>query len=236
MAAIGCGAIQDRKSIEGLTRLLSDQSSETQHSAAFAIGIIKSASTLTITEELIKSGDENLSQAAAECLAVNPIEGFPILQSAAESDQILVRRAAVIGLAQTHQDWAVSIIEKLAVQDGQWVVRNVAGQTLELLKQHPGFIPSPLAPAHDSAWLLSFASQLGVGIPVGQPGMDILLSALQTGTTEQKIASMDYLRSIHSQEAISAIKQAARDSNHDVQQAAINTLWLYALSGVRVSA
>lgn len=235
LAALGSGALQDDKSLQGLTKLLADPTPEVRLTAAFAIGALRAPASLAVVEELLKSGDENLSQVAAECLAANPDDGYDLLKSAAESDQILVRRAAVIGLAQIHQDWAATLIEKLAVQDGQWVVRNVAGQTLETLKHPLRLIPTNPVPAHDSPWLLELASQSGEGIPVGDSGQGILLKALQSGTVEQKIAALDYLRRIPSRETIQAVELAARDTNREVEQAAVNTLAFFAMSGTNLT-
>lgn len=235
MAALGCGAIQIDKSLEGLTNLLADAESDNQITAAFAIGIINSPAAIKICEEMIKSDEENISQVAAESLANKPIMGHEILRSTAESSQILARRAAVIGLALTREEWAYRLIEKIAVEDGQWVVRNVAGQVLEFVKNRADYIPSSLPLAHESPWLLAFASKLGTGIPIGQPALEILVKALQSGTPVQKIAALRYLSVHQDNESLAAILQSISTETGEISQAALNTLWLIKTSGKKIN-
>lgn len=232
LAALGCGAIHDDKSLDGLLKLLSDDFPDVQASAVLAIGLIKSPTSLKILEELLRNGDERISQAASEILATDPGKGHAVLRSASESGHILIRRAAVIGLGLVQEDWARQIIERLAVQDSQWVVRNIAGQTLENSHKTDARIPSPLGEVHNSPWLLAFAAKRDQGIPVGKSAINLLIEALQSGSVDEKMSALGYLRQyFEEEEPLLAVSNSVQSEITEVSQAALNTLWMFARCG-----
>jgi HEAT repeat protein len=144
------------------------------------------------------------------------------------SENLLVRRSTVSGLVLIKQPWSKELLEKIAVQDGQWVVRNAAAQALEVLQKPAARIPSPLSPPSETPRLLGFASKNGLGIPPGDPAQDILLDALQTGNEDEQIAALNYLREYSDEKVITAITNAAVKGEPILSEAAQLALWYVA--------
>lgn len=98
------------------------------------------------------------------------------------------------GLVQIREDWARQHLEKMAVEDKQWIVRSSAAQALITFDQPNPFVPQPLPAPSECPWLITFASRLGMGILPNKPATDVLLSALKSGAPEEQLAVLEYLR------------------------------------------
>lgn len=234
LACIGAGITRGPKSIDQLTALFVDPIEAVQFAASYALVSIGNASAWEAVTSAFQYGDESLRLAVGEALANNPLEGHRILKEAIQSEDILVRRAAVFGIARIPEPWAMSTLEKIAIEDGQWVVRNAAGQAIED-RHRPGlFAPKPLIPAVDSPWLISYASKLGVGLAPNQSATPILVNALKDGTIEQKIAALDYLKLTPDDGIAKEIMNCAQSSDTRLQDAALQALWLILASGYKL--
>lgn len=226
IACIALGALQDVKAINQLITLLSDPDENVRKNACFAVGILQDQAVPNILTECLSADDEILRQVSAESLAGDPQNGHPILKQAIQSDNLLVRRSVVFGLARIRVPWSKEILEQVAVQDGQWVVRNAAGEALEIIQKPMPRIPYPLINPSESPWILTYASKLGVGIPPGDPAQEILLHALQSGTPEEKIAALSYLRAYSDEKVANLIAETAiTSSNPALSDAAQLALW-----------
>jgi HEAT repeat protein len=113
-----------------------------------------------------------------EALANNVEEGQPALRDGSNMEDLLVRRAVVFGLARVNEPWALEILEKIQLEDQQWLVRNAAVQVMENLKRPKRYIPSPSVPLQDVPWLIDFASKLGIGVAPGKPAVNLIIQAL----------------------------------------------------------
>jgi hypothetical protein len=226
MASIALGALQDVKSINQLTGLLSDPEEMVRKDACFALGILHDPAISDILTECLSADDEILRQVSAESLAGDPQIGQEILKQAIQSENLLVRRSVVFGLARIRAPWSKEILEQVAVQDGQWVVRNAAGEALETIQKPMARIPYPLINPSETPWILTYASKLGVGIPPGDPAQEIFVHALQSGTPEEKIAALSYLRAYTDEKVASLITETALTTAHPaVSDAAQFALW-----------
>jgi hypothetical protein len=116
------------------------------------------------------------------------------------------------------------------------VVRNAATQAVEEAGQPNPYVPRPLAPAHDAAWLIAFAGKQGQGIVPGQPVDALLLDALECGSPEEKLAAMTYLRHAPapSRDLIGALYKLAFSPGGTLRETAAGTLWLMALGGAEL--
>jgi len=139
-------------------------------------------------------GDEELRIFAAEALANHPGEGHEALREGITSQDILVRRAIVYGLARVPESWAVELLEKVQVEDEQWVVRNVAVEILKMRDELDPHIPRKPIPPAETPWLIEFAGKYGMGVIPGQPATDILLLAVKDPAHEFSNAALNYLR------------------------------------------
>ena len=155
-----------------------------------------------------------------------------LLREAATDTDLLTRRAAIFGLSQIREKWVVEILEKAAIEDGQWVVRNAASQALENFQGVSPFVPTKLPPPHEAPWLITFAGQKGMGITPHQPVTDILLMALESDILEYRIAALSYLCDVPSEGVIKSIYEVIyHEQEPQLIEAAFYTLWLIALRG-----
>jgi hypothetical protein len=169
LGALGCGLILDTKAVKSLSNLLNDPVMEVRLSAILALSRIGSKSAMEAIAATLLSGNEDMRRAAAESLSMQPEEGYPALEEGSQMEDLLVRRATVYGLARIDEPWARERLNKLQVEDEQWVVRSAATQTLEELSRPNLRIPQPHPPLAQTPWLIAFAGTLGVGIAPGKP-------------------------------------------------------------------
>ncbi len=231
LGALGIGAIQNVKALNDLHEMYSDSDPACRLAACMAIASIENEKALEILANTLLKADERLRQAAAEAFSQKPPAGYEVLKEALTLDDILARRAAVYGLTLVKADWAKSLLEKTAIQDTQWVVRNVASQAVENLNlPHPN-IPRPLVPASENAWVLKFAGKQGVGITPGDKAIDLLLKALKSGTIDEKLGALIYLTRETDEGVIKGIYEVISTEQGVVCQAALYTLWYMSIGG-----
>jgi HEAT repeat protein len=230
---LGSGAIQDAKAVQELSGLFNDSIPDIRLTASLAVGAIHSSQAKQALANALLHGDEGMRQAATETFASHPGEGYDVLREAVEENDLLVRRAAVLGLAQIREKWVQEIIEKITIEDGQWVVRNAAGQILEAFQHSTPYVPAPLKPPAETAWLLTYASKLGKPVPVGpsSAALDILISAFQNGTLEERLAALRYLRDNPQETVIFAVNESLINNTGPLCEAAINTIWYFSVTG-----
>jgi HEAT repeat protein len=187
-----------------------------------AIGDKSGLETVAYT---LLNGENWLRKAAAEALANNMEEGHPALQEASTLEDANIRRAAVFGLGRLRLPWSIEILNKLATQDQQWIVQDAANQFLiSIQKPHPR-TPHPLPSPPQTAWLVAFAGERGMGVAPGKPAYDLLHKALQEGNEDQQLAALYYLGMTGNEKAVLPIYQVYHSSKGDVHEAAYNALW-----------
>lgn len=233
-ALMGCAAFGSAQLINDILPLLADSEAVVRNTAALTLAAMPSEAALNAVVQVLLSGDEDIRQAAAEALAQNKRDGHQVLKEAAEVDDLLTRRAAVFGLMQVHEPWAREFIEKMAIQDGQWVVRNAAGQALEVLQQTVPAIPKPLPRPSDSPWLITFASKLGLGLTPGQPATDVLLAVLKSGSIEEQIAALYYLREQSDEGVAASLYGMYYSGVSELHEPTLHALWWMAITGVKL--
>lgn len=224
LAAIGVGMTQDSRAISDLAGLFMDPDINLQIASCYGLSAINTPLALESLQTALEHGDETLRMAVGETLAAHDPEGHKILQDAILSDDLLVRRAAVNGIARINAPWAISLLEKVAVEDAQWVVRNAAGQALDERAKISLNSPVPLVPPHESPWLLNYASKQGVGLSPNQSALPMLMDVLHHGTTHQVIASLEYLKHAPSDDLIRDLNKMVFSEDPSLQDAAISCL------------
>ncbi len=191
-AAIGSGLIQDLSAVPLLIKQLND-SFPSSTSACYALSRIGSPRSLEAIAEGLLHGNELLRRASAESLAQNRSEGHPALREGILMDDLLVRHAVVHGLGLIHESWAIEILDKMRIDEDEWVVRDLAQQVFEIYESVSPYIPKHLPPAHLTAWLDKYTLKQGLGKPNPENSLDSLLVVLESGTVEQKQAAMGYI-------------------------------------------
>lgn len=235
LAAIGCGALQYSKMFNDLIGLLADPAPDVRFSACLALGAFDQPAAREALSAALAQGDEGLQQAAAEVLAYQPGRGYDLLREALTSDNLLVRRAAVLGMANIHEPWTTQLLEKTAVEDAQWVVRSAAAQAIENRQQTDPYLPAPLPPAANAPWLITYASKQGTGVPANAFPMELLLSAMQDGTLEEKLAAMAYTRDSDDERVLMQLHTLLQGADPAASEAALYTLWHKAAAGQTVT-
>jgi HEAT repeat protein len=231
LGALGSGFMLDSKSINDLTNLFEDDDTRIVGAACLALVAIGSKPALDSVMALLLQGTENARLLAAEALANNVTEGYPTLEEAATVPDLLVRRSAVFGLARTKQPWAISILEKMEIEDGQWVVRTAATQVMDEFRRPDYHIPRPLPALSETPWLINFAGRLGMGVTSGKQAMDLVIKALETGEPRERLSALEFLQQNGGEEALLQLYQTYFGSQAMLREAAFNTLWLYHATG-----
>ena len=232
LAALGSGAIQDAKAVELLSSTMSAPSISARRAACLALTAIGTPAALEAVARALLSGDDELRRAAAEALANDSKEGHAMLKDGATLTDILVRRAVVYGLGRVDEPWARETLQRVQVEDDQWIVRNAAGEVLDSksLPADPR-VPRPLSPPSETPWLIEFAGKQGVGISPGVAATDLLIKALRDGNAEERLAALAYLRRTPNEGVIKSIYEAVRSQDPELCEAAYQTLWELASGG-----
>ena len=223
-AALAAGALSLTTLQNETRQLLSDESTEVQMAACLALGAMNSPQTLRIMEECLSANQEEVQQIAAEILAKHAGEGHEILKIAAKSENLLVRRASVMGLSKIDKEWARAILEKLSIEDGQWVVRSIAGHALDYVRHPEWQAPKPYKKPENSEWLIQFASRSGLGVPVGQMAIDLMLDVLRQGKPEEKVLALHQLSQYPQKKVLDEIAFLFKKEQGPVQEAAYQAL------------
>lgn len=235
-ALLGCGALGSPQLINDILGQLADFDPVIRNTACLALSAIPGEAALNAMVQVLLSGDEEIRQAAAEALSQIEPDGHKVLEEAAAEDDLLTRRASVYGLTQVREPWARQMLEKMAVSDGQWVVRNAAAQALETIQQVVSSMPKPLPKPSEAAWLLTFASKLGMGILPGQPATDVLTMVLKSGTVEEQIAALHYLRERSDESITGLIYNLYYSGNEELYEPVLDALWWIAISDGKLPA
>ena len=227
LGALGCGIIKDQGVVDSLGTLLYDPSIFVSRAACLSLVTIGTTKAMELITTALLEANEEVRRAAAEALALHPDEGYPVLKEGIAVDDVLVRRAVVFGLARVEEQWAADILQQVVVEDDEWLVRNAALQIVEESRTSGPIIPKPFVPIHEIPWLITFASDKGMGVSPGQSGWDMLAKALKEGNEEQRMAALQIYRRKPG-EAISVIKTLLEihdGPEGEVRESAYNTLW-----------
>lgn len=232
LAALGCGLFQDAKAVEGLSQVLSGAFGAARQAACLALVEIGSQPALEAVATGLLRGDEQLRIAAAEALANHPGDGHEALREGISSQDILMRRAIVYGLARIQEPWARELLEKTQIQDEQWVVRNVAVEIMDARNRANPHIPRRLSPPSETPWLIEFAGKFGMGVTPGQPATDIFLQAIKDENPDFRQAALNYLRLSPTEGVLSALYPHLYGDDHEMREAVFNVLAEMALGGI----
>jgi HEAT repeat protein len=196
LAALGSGAMRDTKAVDFLEEVLQAPVGAVRRAVCLALVAIGTEKSLEAVARALLQGDDEMRRAAAEALANDPNEGYATLREGATMQDIMLRRAVVHGLARIEQAWAVETLQRMQVEDDQWVVRNLATQYLEQTARTDPRVPHKLPIPSESPWLIEFAGKQGMGVPRGGPATDVLLTAYKLGDTEERLAAIPYLKRV----------------------------------------
>jgi HEAT repeat protein len=232
LAALGCGLTLDSKAVPELITLSEDPSSNVRRAALMALGVIGTKPALDAVAVALLQGSDDSRRAAAEIFAYNLEEGHPALRDGSTMDDMLVRRAVVHGLVRVNQPWSTEILERMQLEDKQWIVRTAAAHAVEALQRPDPHIPQPYLPLPQTPWLIVFAGKLGMGVSPGKPAVEMLYRAISSGEPREKLAALDHIIVHGNEQAVPHIYEILFGCEGELQEAAYNALWFLAGSGI----
>jgi len=232
LAALGSGAMRDRKAVPMLEEILQAPVSAVRRAACLALVAIGMDNSLEAVARALLQGDDELRRAAAQALANDPKEGHETLREGATLADIMVRRAVVHGLARVEQPWALEMLQHMQVEDDQWAVRNLANQYAEEITQRDSRVPKQLTIPSETPWLIEFASKQGTGIPRGGPATEILITAFKHGEADEKLAAIPYLKQNPNEGIIGALYNGMYGDDPEVREASFLAIQEIAADGM----
>ncbi len=224
LAALGSGGIRDSKAVDALEEVMQAPSSSVRRACCLALVAIGTERALEAVGRALLQGDEDLRKAAAEALANDPTEGYAMLREGAGLNDIMVRRAIIHGLSRIEQPWAVELMQKLQVEDEQWVVRNLATQYLEQKTRPDPRVPQKLPVPSETPWLIEFAGKQGMGIPRGGSAAEVLATAFRFGSTEERLAALPFLKPVANEGIIGALYAGMYGEDLEVREASFHAI------------
>lgn len=164
LSCVGLGAVGAIDAVRDLRSMVVDEDREVQLAAALALGAIGSDSALETMVQALLEGEENLRQAVAEALATIPGEGQEVLHDAVEHEDMMVRRAAVFGLARIPAMWAVEDLYHVMMEDSQWYVRSAATSIFAVVQNPEELVPQVYPRFEQLTWLQQLATNMEEGV------------------------------------------------------------------------
>jgi HEAT repeat protein len=232
LACLGLGGLRDVDSVPDLQKILSaEKEILVQQAACLALAAIGNTSALEVLGKVLLAGKENLRLAVAESLACEPEEGYAMLRDAIELDNLLTRRAAVFGLARVPEAWAEDLLQKVQLEDNQWVVRGAAAEALEHRRKPSWKIRAPAEDPSELGWVVGYAAKQGLGVGPGGASLQTVRKALKDGSTAEKAAALDALAWTGDPDVVSDIAHALRSSTPYLRDVAFEALWRMNASG-----
>jgi hypothetical protein len=229
-SALGSGLIQDLAAVPLLIDQLND-SFPASTAACYALGKISSPRSLEAIADSLLHGDELLRRASAESLAQNRSEGHPALREGASREDLLIRYAVVHGLSLINEPWSLDILDRMRIDEDEWVVRDLAQQVYDYHISGLPYIPENRTTPATATWLTSFTKKQEIPDPNPENVLETLLTALDRGTDEEKQASLEMLAKIGESEIIPELVDLFSYSNPDVRQQAMLTAWFCSPQG-----
>ncbi len=235
LACLGLGGMADEDSAERLVTIAQGDSEPlVRQAACLALGAIGSDAALEGLGQALLGGDEQLRLAAAEALAVHPDEGYGMLREAAEHEEIMTRRAAAFGLARIQDEWAIEILERVKVDDEEWIVRGAAAEALDRRLKPPWKIYAPPNEPAELPWVIAYAAKEGLGVAPGKAATEMLRRALSNGSFDEKVAALEVLGWGAGEELTLELYKALESGDDHLRDIAFESLWRLSTTGVRL--
>lgn len=208
IAALGLGALRDSHASQALIEHLNDPSDMVAYAAMVSLSYSQQAETPQLLYDyLTQSADEAFRRTAAETLARIKPTGQEILKNLARSEDLITRRAVVFGLAAIHEGWSKELLEQIALNDKEWIVRTTAEHVLALTADLGVSVPRSYTPYLKAEWLLKYAASQGEGLSPDVYPVELLLTALRSPDSDLQWNALNYLRFVHEPEVLREIER-----------------------------
>jgi hypothetical protein len=208
IAALGLGALRDSSASQALIDHLNDPSDMVAYAAMVSLSYSQQAETPQLLYDyLTQSADEAFRRTAAETLARIKPTGQEILKNLARSEDLITRRAVVFGLAAIHEGWSKELLEYIALNDKEWIVRTTAEHVLAVTADLGVSVPRSYTPYLKAEWLLKYAASQGEGLSPDVYPVELLLTALRTDDSDLQWNALNYLRFVREPEVLREVER-----------------------------
>ena len=224
LGCIGLGALGDPEAIRDLRPMLEDEEMDVQLAAALALGAIGNELAVEVMLAGLYEGEENLRQAVAEGLAAIPEYGHVVLHEAATHEDMMVRRAAVFGLARIGTPWALTDLYRRLLEDDQWYVRSAAEQVFASARPETKETAIAHPPIESLDWVTDWLAEHKLQIPEDMDYRQVLVRMLKEGDQAYRVASARTLGHTGYLPALNALYTILMDQNEVVRSASFAAL------------
>ncbi len=224
LGCVGLGALREPEAIRDLRPMLEDDDMNVQLAAALALGAVGTEHAVEVMLTGLYEGEENLRQAVAEGLAALPEIGHPILYEAATHPDMMVRRAAVFGLARIGTPWALTSLYRRLLEDDQWYVRSAAEQVFASARPETKEVALPHPPLDSLEWVTDWLEEHKVQLSEDRGIHQVLVRMLKDGDQAYRIASAHTLARTGYLPAVNALYTILADENEAVRAASYTAL------------
>lgn len=229
IGALALGALRESRAVDLLADLaVQDQDKAVQIACTLALGAIATEESLFAMVDLLQlSGDSDIRRAVAESLAANRQDGYLTLYDALGAQDMLMRRAAVFGLARVRADWALVAINEAYLEDAEWYVRSAAQVIFQQLYEESLRGIQGYPAESEVPWLLEWREeQVELGnLSHETAGRDLLMAALNTKDDPLiRLLAMVTIGQVGIYDLASQAYQALHDRQEAIRDAAYRTL------------
>lgn len=225
LACIGMGAMGDPEGARDLMALIRDQDEDVRVAATIGLGAIGTNEALEAMAVALTEGTERVQRAAAETFAALPEEGYPTLWDAVNSSEMMIRRAAVLGLRRINTPWAALGIYQTFLEDNEWYVRSAAQQAFQEVQYGRSTIPTAGYPTPENIeWLKMWVEGKGEKLPTGDAALQMLARAMQEGDPTIRALAAVNMGQLGQVNALKSLYTALRDKQDGVRVAAHQAL------------
>jgi HEAT repeat protein len=232
-AAPGLGALAtelpgrpgDRKALDALVQALNDESEEVQVAAIHALTATRSEAAEEALIHTLLEATPPIRQVTAQAMVRMGEGGQEIIKEALETEEILVRRAALAGLALIDEPWAEEKLDHVLREDPEWLVRSAAEEILKKRQEQAKVPPIEAVQADSLAWLVSWAAGRGDGVPGGPAATALLQRVVKEGEPDMaRAAAARSLGEIGQTRFVQPLMAALQDPSRSVREAAVFAL------------
>jgi HEAT repeat protein len=221
-AALGLARVATESDIPAFEAALRDGDPAVREAAVRALAYPGIDAAKRLLSRILVEEDDTLRPVAAEALARCGKESVDFLREAVESEDVMIRRAAVFGLAHVG---ARGLLEKVAREDDQWVVRTAATAALERLEeQEKGSDVAPMPEIEHLPWLISWAAAQGEGVGLGDAARQMLHRVLSEGDDSARLTAAQLLIRVGRPDDVEPLRARLADPNPAVANTALDAL------------
>jgi hypothetical protein len=234
LVALGYGMFSDEKAVAGLVELSDDESTTVQNAAVLSLARLWTVPAQDALVNVIFNSEETIRSNACELLASRNPDGHQMLKEIIATDNYLARKAAISGLQRIKEPWVRELLEKVSVEDTQWVVRDAAIAALDHIGDSDEFIPVNWLPVHENPWTMEKAEEYHMELSARAFPSALLQAVFDRGSNFDKKTALHYLLSQPTPELIFRLIQITRQVDSPLRENAMNALYSLSKRGLEV--